>query len=119
MNNRERYEYFESGKLQRAVQIELLDWAGYWAEFWPDGLDDELLKLQTKEAVSRILSDLATMTKKVSRLAISADAIKSADPDGVTDAIIHTVVVQIMARRLAWLTGITEVPPEPEPEPES
>lgn len=106
MTNEQRYEYFESGKLQKAVEIELLDWAGYWAAYFPGEITDPLQQRQTKKAIELILGDLGQMIRKVSRLAISDDRIKSAAPEGITDADIRTVVVSIMASKLAWLTGI-------------
>ena len=109
MTNEQRYIYFESGKLQQAVEIELLDWAGYWAGAFPGEITDPVQQIQTKAAINLILSDLSTMIRKVSRLAISDDRIKAAVPEGITEADIRTVVVSIMANRLPWLTGIEEV----------
>lgn len=112
MTNEQRYVYFESGKLQKATEIELLDWAGYWATAGLDEITDPLQKMQTKVAINLILSDLGNMIKKVSRLAISDDRIKSAVPEGITDVDIHLVVVGIMAAKLSWLTGIEKLPEE-------
>ena len=106
MTNEERFEYFESGKLQRSVQIELLDWAGYWAAAYPGNIEDPVLLAQTKAAINLIFSDLAGMIRKVSRLAISDARIKDAMPEGITDTDIKAVVTSIMTNRLAWLTGI-------------
>ena len=106
MNNRQRYEYFESGQLQRSTQMELLDWAGYWTTQGLDEITDPTQKEQTRAAINLILSELPTMVKKVSRMAISDDAIKAAEPGAVTEEMIHTIIVAIMARRLEWLTGI-------------
>lgn len=114
MNNEQRYQYFESGKLQRATEIELLDWAGYWSQ--PGVIDaeisDPLQKAQTKSAVNLILTDLSMMIRKVSRLAISDDLFKTAVPEGITEADIKTVITAIMATKLSWLTGIEEIPEE-------
>lgn len=109
MTNEQRYQYFESGKLQRAVQIELLDWAGYWADALPGEITDPLLLVQTKAAVNLILTDLSNMIRKVSRLAISYEVFKTAVPEGITDNDIRLVVVNIMATKLKWLTGIEEL----------
>ena len=110
MTNEQRYIYFESGKLQKATEIELLDWAGYWATAGLDEITDPLQKAQMKAAINLILSDLAMMIRKTSRLAISYDVFKESAPEGVTDHDIHVVVVSIMASKLAWLTGIETVP---------
>jgi hypothetical protein len=109
MTNEQRYIYFESGKLQKATEIELLDWAGYWATAGLDEITDPLQKAQMKAAINLILSDLGMMIRKVSRLAISYDVFKDAVPEGITDNDIHTVIVNIMAFKLAWLTGIESV----------
>lgn len=112
MNNQERFVYFESGELQRSTQMELLDWAGYWTSEGLDEIEAPLQKEQTRVAIRMILTDLASMVKKVSRLAISDDIIKAATAGTVTDEMIRTVVVAIMASRLEWLTGVTSVPEE-------
>ena len=112
MNNEQRYQYFESGKLQRAIQVELLDWAGYWAEALPGEITDPLLLKQTKEAVNLILVDLGGVIRKVSRLAISYEVFKTAVPEGITDNDIRQVVVNIMATKLKWITGIEALPEE-------
>ena len=107
MTNGERYAYFEGGKLQEAVEMELLDWAGYWTTAGLDSITDPLQKAQTAEAIRLILNDLGYMVKVTAELAISDDAIKSAEPDGVTEAMIYGAVTAIMANKLAWITGIT------------
>lgn len=109
MTNSERYTYFESGALQEAVEIELLDWAGYWTTAGLDSITDPLQKAQTAEAIRLILNDLQYMVKVVTELAISDSAIKSASPDGVTEAMIYSAVTAILANKLAWITGITEI----------
>ena len=109
MTNEQRYEYFESGKLQKATEIELLDWAGYWATAGLDEITDPLQKAQMKAAINLILSDLSMMIRKTSRLAISYDVFKDAVPEGILDSDIHTVIVNIMATKLSWLTGIESV----------
>ena len=112
MNNRERFNYFESGELQRATQMELLDWAGYWTTEGLDEITDPLQKEQTRVAINMVLSDLPTMVKKVSRLAIADDIIKATPVGGVTEEMIRTIIVAIMANRLEWLTGISTLPEE-------
>ncbi len=112
MTNDERWTYFESGALQRVTAIELLDWAGYWTTAGLDEITDPLQKEQTRQAIRLILTDLSYAIKVVASLAISDDAIKSCPPDNVPESVIHTVVVSIMARKLEWLTGITELPTE-------
>ena len=110
MTNHERYTYFESGALQEAVEIELLDWAGYWTTAGLDSITDPLQRAQTAEAIRLILNDLGYMDKVVSELAISDDAIKAAAPDGVTESMIYAAVTSILANKLSWITGITELP---------
>lgn len=108
----ERFDYLNSGKPQRITQVCLLDWASYWTTAGLDSITDALQKAQTKEAIRLILSDLGTMTTKVSRLVIGDEAIAAAEPDAVTEAMINTAVVSIMAQKLAWLTGIEELEEE-------
>ena len=110
MTNHERAMYFESGQLQEGVQVELLDWCGYWTTAGLDEITDPLQKAQTAEAIRLILNDLPYMDKVVSELAISDSAIKEATPDGVTEAMIKVAVTSIMANKLAWITGITVIP---------
>lgn len=112
MNNSERYTYFESGELHRAIAIELLDWAGYWATAGLDEIIDPLQKLQTREAIRRILTELGQTNKIVASLAISYDEIKNAQVGQVTPAIIKGIVNNIMAFKLAWITGISKLPEE-------
>lgn len=112
MTNDERWIYYESGALQRVTAIELLDWAGYWTTAGLDEITDPLQKEQTRQAIRLILTDLSYAIKVVASLAISDDAIKSCPADNVPESVIHTVVVSIMARKLEWLTGITELPTE-------
>ena len=114
MTNEERYEYFNSGALQRATAIELLDWAGYWATAGLDSITDPLQKEQTKAAIRMILNNLGGTNKIVSHLAISYDEIKNAGVGQVTEAIVKGIVTNIMAFKLAWITGITALPEEPE-----
>ena len=108
MTNQERFEYFESGKLQRAVEIELLDWAGYWTTAGTGSIEDPLQRAQTDAMIRLILRSLPECIKQVSRLAISEDSIKSATGDPA-ESVIHTVTVSILAAKLAWLTGIKEI----------
>ena len=110
MTNQERYSYFESGVLQRTTAVELLDWAGYWTTTGLGEITDPLQKLQTRSAIRMILTNLAATNKLVAHLAISYDEIKNAEVGEVTDEIIHTVVVSIMATKLEWITGINQVP---------
>lgn len=115
MTNQERYTYFESGVLQRTTQMELLDWAGYWATEGLDEITDRLQKEQTRVAINMILTDTGNMTKKVARLAISYDVFKTKSAAELTDEDIHLTIVNIMANKLMWLTGISSVAAE-EPE---
>lgn len=112
MTNQERWTYFESGELQRVTAVELLDWAGYWTTEGLDEITDPLQKEQTKQAIRLILTELSRTIKIVASLAISDEAIKSCPVDNVSESIIHTVIVGIMAHKLEWLTGITEITTE-------
>ena len=108
MTNQERFEYFESGKLQRAVEIELLDWAGYWTTAGLDEITDPLQKTQTEQMILLILRLLPEYIKQVSRLAISYPEIKDAvEP---TEANVKSAVTNILTFKLSWLTGIKEIP---------
>ena len=109
MTNQERYTYFESGVLQRATQMELLDWAGYWTTEGLDEITDRLQKDQTRVAINMILTDTGNMTKKVARLAISYEVFKTKAAADITDEDIRLTVVNIMANKLVWLTGISSV----------
>ena len=108
MTNQERFEYFESGKLQRAVEIELLDWAGYWTTAGTGSIEDPLQREQTEQMIILILRALPEQISMVSRLAISYDEIKTAtgDPSDVT---IRGIVTNILTFKLEWLTGIKEL----------
>ena len=108
MNNQERFEYFESGKLQRAVEIELLDWVGYWTTAGTGSIEDPLQREQTNHMILEILQALPEQISMVSRLAISYDEIKVATGDP-SEATIRGIVTNILTFKLAWLTGITEV----------
>ena len=110
MTNHERFVYYESGALQESVEINLLDWAGYWTTAGTSGITDPLLKAQTEAAIMLILNDLATIVRSVSALAISDPAIQQAAPDGVTESMISSAVTAIMTNKLSWITGITALP---------
>lgn len=114
MTKNERFDYLNSGKPQRITQVCLLDWAGYWTTAGLDSITDALQKAQTKQAIYLILSDLNTMTAKTTRLVAADSTIAAAEPGAITEEMINTAVVAIMAGRLAWLTGIEELPAETE-----
>lgn len=104
MNNEQRWIYYESGALQRAVAVDLLDWAGYWTTPGVPEITDPVQKAQTRWAVEEILTDLSHMIKAVSAIAITYPAIKDAvEP---TEADIAAAVTDIMSFRLAWVTNI-------------
>ena len=88
MTNQERWELYESGELHRAIAVELLDWAGYWASAGVDGIQDELLRAQTKQAVNIILTDLSYANKVVASLAISDASFKNLTQEEITETII-------------------------------
>lgn len=112
MTNQERWQYYESGQLQRSVAVQLLDWVGYWTTTGLDEIIDPLQKEQTRQAIRLILTELSYTIKIVANLAISDEAIKSCPVDNVPESVIHTIIVSIMASKLEWLTGITEVTSE-------
>lgn len=110
MTNQERWNYYQSGELQRMTAVELLDWAGYWTNAGLDSITDPLKKEQTKYAIDLILKDLSGTLKVVSALAISDSTIKDCPAGTVTEQIVSTVVTVIMSTKLAWITGIESVP---------
>ena len=114
MTNQERWNYYESGELQRVTAVELLDWAGYWTTAGLSGITDALQREQTRQAINLILTDLSYAIKVVAALAISDEAVKGCDAGLVPEALIHTVVVSIMAHKLEWLTGMQQLPSEGE-----
>ena len=97
MNNTERFEYFESGALQKSAQMELLDWAGYWMTAGLEPIEDQLQREQTRVAINMILVDGGQLVQKVSRMAISYDVFLTKTAEQITDADIRTVIVNIMA----------------------
>lgn len=107
MNNKERWEYYESGELQRIVAVQLLDWAGYWTTAGLDSIEDDLQKEQSRQAIKMILEDLSYAVKVVTAMLISDPVIKNGIPGYISENDIYTAVVSIMASRLEWLTGIT------------
>lgn len=106
MTNQERWQYYESGTLQRAVAVELLDWAGYWSNTGVSGITNPITKMQTRAAVNMILTNLSNVIKIVSAIAITYSEIKDAVIP--TEANIHSVVTNIMSFRLEWITNIYE-----------
>ena len=113
MTSEERWAYFNTGVLQSMTAIELLDWAGYWTMEGVDSIENALLKQQTKIAIDRILTDLGYMNKVVSNLAISYEEIQNAPSTAaITQSMIHSIVVNIMATRISWLTDLFELPEE-------
>lgn len=109
MTNQERWTLYENGEFRQDIAIELLDWAGYWATTGLDEITDPLQKAQTRRAIQMILEDVSYTIKIVAGLVISDDAIKAASPEDVTPAFIHPIIVSIMANKLAWITGISEI----------
>ena len=112
MTPQERWDLYESGEFRRNISIDLLDWAGYWSA--PGRIDeeieDETQRIQTREAVRIIATDISRATKITAALAISDDRI--VESQTVTDAIIKAVVTTIMAQKLEWLTGIRKQEPD-------
>ena len=112
MTNQERWQYYESGQLQRSVAVQLLDWAGYWTTAGLDAITDPLQKEQTRQTIRMILTELSYVIKIVSSLAISDNAIKEAQPELITESTIATVVTSILTYKLQWITNISELPEE-------
>lgn len=108
MTKSERYDYYNSGKLQPIVQVCLLDWLAYWTSADIEAeITDPLLLAQTKAEIRLLLGDLNGMTQKVAELAMGEEQIRtSAEP---SESDINTAVVTIMATRLRWLTGIESI----------
>ncbi len=104
MTNQERWNLYDSGELHQAVAIELLDWAGYWASVGVENIEGELLQRQSRRAIRMILEDPSYSIRIVIGLFVSDDDVKNATE--ITDQLIHTVVVRIMANRLEWITDI-------------
>ena len=109
MTNQERWTLYENGEFRQDIAIELLDWAGYWTTAGLDPIEDTLQKAQTRRAIQMILEDISYVLKIVDGLVISDDAIKAASPEDVTPEFIHPIIVSIMANKLAWITGISEI----------
>lgn len=107
MNKRERFDYYNAGKLQPIVQICLLDWLAYWTTNGIDTIEDPLLRTQTAAVIDMLLTDLNGITAKVAELAMGEEQIKTAAEPSESD--INTAVVAIMATRLRWLTGIDSI----------
>ncbi len=107
MTNQERWNLYDSGTLRQSIAIELLDWAGYWASIGVENIEGELLRQQSRRAVRMILEDPSYTIRIVTGLFVSDDEVKNASE--ITEQLIHTVVVRIMAGRLQWITDIYPV----------
>ncbi|MBQ6503091.1 MAG: hypothetical protein IJI57_04160 [Flexilinea sp.] len=110
MTNQERWNLYDSGELHQMIAIELLDWAGYWASVGVENIEGETLRQQSRRAIRMILEDPSYTIRIVTGLFVSDDDVKNATE--ITDALVHTVVVRIMANRLEWITDV--FPPEAE-----
>ena len=106
MTNEERWNYYESGVLQRAVAVKLIDWAGYWTNAGLDSIQSPLQKRQMRFCINQILTDLAYIIKIVSTIALSYPAIKDATIP--TESQISTVVDDIMSFRIGWVADMFE-----------
>ena len=104
MTNQERWNLYDSGELHQAIAIELLDWAGYWASVGVENIEGALLRTQSRRAISMILEDPGYTIRIVTGLFVSDDDVKNATE--ITDQLVHTVVVRIMAGSLEWVTDI-------------
>ena len=108
MTTQERWELYENGEFRQTVAIKLLDWAGYWTTAGLDGIESTLQKKQTERAIDMIIHDLGYVIGTVVSLIISDPAIKEANV--ITEEMINNAVVSVMAYKLPWITGITELP---------
>lgn len=107
MNKQDRFNYYNSGKLQPVVQVCLLDWMNYWVNTnIEEEITDPLLLQQTKAEINLLLNDLNTQTQKVSEIVFSDSRIVEVVEEDITETLINTVVVSVMANCLRWLTGI-------------
>ena len=110
MTKQERFEYFNSGKLQSVVQVCLIDWLNYWANADIEAeITDPLLLAQTKAELNLLLNDLNTQTQQVSMIVFGDSRIAEAEESAITEALINTVVVSVMSHCLRWLTGIDHI----------
>ena len=110
MTTQERWALYENGEFRQTIAVKLLDWAGYWTTAGIDGITEPLLKAQTKRAVEMVVQDLSYVIGIVTSLAISDSAIASIEVEEVTEAIIASVITTIMTYKLAWVTGIFDLP---------
>lgn len=106
MNNRERWEYYESGELQRGVAVKLIDWVGYWTNAGLDSITSEVKKHQMRQVIYDVLHDISMPIKIVSTIAMSYPAIKDAVLP--TDQNISQTVDDILTNRLDWVTNILQ-----------
>lgn len=110
MTKSERYNYYNSGKLQPIVQVCLLDWLNYWVNADIEAeITDPLLLVQTKAEIDLLLGDLNMQTQKVSEIVFGDSRISGVSEDEITDELINTVVVSVMSKCLRWLSGIDMV----------
>ena len=104
MTNQERWNYYDSGILQREVAVKLIDWAGYWTNAGLDGITDNVKKYQMRRMINDILNDMSIPIKTISTIAMSYPSIKDAVVP--TESDIPTVVDDILSFRLDWVTNI-------------
>lgn len=110
MNKQERFDYYNSGKLQPVVQVCLLDWMNYWVNTDIEAeITDPLLLAQTKAEINLLLNDLNNQTTQVSMIVFGDSRIAEVEESAITETLINTVVVSVMANCLRWLTGIEAV----------
>lgn len=110
MTKQERYDYYNSGKLQPVVQVCLLDWMNYWVNTnIEEQITDPLLLAQTKAEINLLLNDLNSQTNQVSSIVFGDSRIAEVEESAITEALINTVVVSVMANCLRWLTGIDHI----------
>ena len=110
MTKQERFDYYNSGKLQPVVQVCLLDWMNYWVNADIEAeITDPLLLAQTKAEINLLLNNLNTQTQQVSMIVFGDSRIAEAEESAITETLINTVVVSVMSNCLRWLTGIESV----------
>ena len=110
MNKQERFNYYNSGKLQPIVQVCLLDWMNYWCNTnIEEQITNPLLLAQTKAEISLLLNDLNGQTQQVSMIVFGDSRIAEVEESAITESLVNTVVVSVMSNCLRWLTGIDSV----------
>ena len=104
MTNEERWNYYESGILQRIVAVKLFDWVGYWTNSGIDGIQNQIQKYQMRHLIDDILNDMSLPIKRISTIIMSYPSIKDAVIP--TESDISAAVDDVLSFRLSWITNI-------------